>query len=185
MSNSLALRGVPRISFLPPKFEDDLKKPSLVFVRNENAITGQTSGPYSLRAMGLMPRRRGCRAALAGLSPAARHSPGCAARSPASTAVAGPVWQRSNTTTNKAARLSCLRDQRPSASSNRQIPPDTYHCISPDGVSGGASEKIDGISMGLNYGQSKGWSTEDGEAPVSCPDADRAWNDGVVFCRRR
>ena len=156
-SPDFAATTAPDNATSPPKSEDDLKKPSLVFVRNENVSPGLTQN--------LPPA--GNRVEAAGavtvapppldsiLSPGTR----LVARleSPASTAVAGPVVAAIEYNYEQDGQIVVPAGSK-AIGKLEQANPSGYVSLHftrmefPDGT----SEKIDGISMGLNYGPLKG-----------------------------
>ncbi len=140
-----------------PKTDDDLKKPSLVFVRNENAarslarnLTAAGDSVATPVALSL------AQPSLDSILP-----PGtrlvARLESPASTAVAGPVVAAIEYNYEQDGQIVVPAGSK-AIGKLEQANPSGYVSLHftrmdfPDGT----SEKIDGISMGLNYGPVKG-----------------------------
>jgi hypothetical protein len=140
-----------------PKTDDNLKKPSLVFVRNENAARSlarklipagnSASTPVALRLA--QPSLDSI------LPPGAR----LVARleAPASTAVAGPVVAAIEYNYEQDGQIVVPAGSKAIGKLDQANPSGyvSLHFTRMD-FPDGASEKIDGISMGLNYGPVKG-----------------------------
>ena len=141
----------------PPKSADDLKKPSLVFVRNENAIAGLTQ---NLPPAGNRVEAPGA----VSVAPPPLDSilpPGtrlvARLESPASTAVAGPVVAAIEYNYEQGGEIVVPAGSKAIGKLEQANPSGyvTLHFTRME-FPGGTSEKIDGVSMGLNYGPVKG-----------------------------
>ena len=147
----------PNNASTSPKSDDDLKKPSLVFVRSENAV--------SSLARNLSPVRHQVATPVTGsVAPPSLDSilpPGtrlvARLESPASTAVAGPVvaaieynYEQDGEIVVPAGSKAIGKLEQANPSGDVSL-----HFTSME-LPDGTSEKIDGISMGLNYGPVKG-----------------------------
>ena len=141
----------------PVKSDDDLKKPSLVFVRNENTVASLaqdvTPSCHTMAApIALTPSVPSLDSILPpGTRLVAR------LESPASTAVAGPVVAAIEYNYEQDGQIVVPAGSK-AIGKLEQANPSGYVSLHftrmdfPDGT----SEKIDGISMGLNYGPVKG-----------------------------
>ena len=141
----------------PVKSDDDLKKPSLVFVRNENTVASLAqdvtpSGHTMAAPIALTPSVPSLDSILPpGTRLVAR------LESPASTAVAGPVVAAIEYNYAQNGQIVVPAGSK-AIGKLEQANPSGYVSLHftrmefPDGT----SEKIDGISMGLNYGPIKG-----------------------------
>ena len=149
--------NAPNSTATSPKSDDDLKKPSLVFVRNENAMASLTRNLTSAGNPVETPVAVGVAAPSldSTLPPGTR----LVARleSPASTAVAGPVVAAIEYNYEQDGEIVVPAGSK-AIGKLEQANPSGYASLHftrmefPDGT----SEKIDGISMGLNYGPVKG-----------------------------
>jgi hypothetical protein len=147
----------PENPAMSPKSDNDLKKPSLVFVRNENTVSGMVqnltpvTGPVA-RPIAVTTRVPSLDSILPpGTRLVAR------LESPASTAVATPVVAAIEYNYEQDGEI-VLPAGSKAIGKLEQANPSGYVSLHftrmelPDGT----SEKIDGISMGLNYGTVKG-----------------------------
>jgi len=156
-SPDYAPTNAPDSTATSPKSDDDLKKPSLVFVRNENAMASLTRNVTSRGNPVETPVAVGVAATSLDsiLPPGTR----LVARleSPASTAVAGPVVAAIEYNYEQDGEIVVPAGSK-AIGKLEQANPSGYVSLHftrmefPDGT----SEKIDGISMGLNYGPVKG-----------------------------
>ena len=137
--------------------EDDLKKPSLVFVRNENSISNL------VQHLGSASSSMATRIAVSPTEPSLDSilPPGtrlvARLESPASTAAAGPAVAAIEYNYEQDGQIVVPAGSKATGKLEQANPSGyvTLHFTRmefPDGT----SEKIDGISMGLNYGPVKG-----------------------------
>lgn len=140
-----------------PKTDDDFKKPSLVFVRNENAALSLAQN--LIPAGDLVSTPVALTLAQPSLDSILPPGTRLVARleSPASTAVAGPVVAAIEYNYEQDGQIVVPAGSK-AIGKLEQANPSGYVSLHftrmdfPDGT----SEKIDGISMGLNYGPVKG-----------------------------
>ncbi len=147
----------PENAAMSPKSDDDLKKPSLVFVRNENTVSGMVQNLTPATGPVATPIAATTREpSLDSILPSGTR---LVARleSPASTAVAAPVVAAIEYNYEQDGEI-VLPAGSKAIGKLEQANPSGYVSLHftrmefPDGT----SEKIDGISMGLNYGPVKG-----------------------------